>query len=208
MEPARVGEQGVLAALADGMAAGAIDAARVDAAIAQLESASRLVHVATVDALSQLHAALTPPQRAALVDKIAAHWSVFRQANAEDEQIGKDRRTGHLADLAAELGLSADQVDKIAARFRATMRAAPGAIDPAEIEAHLQRLAAFREDTFDPRTLQGGADASAHLAARGATRMAHFYEAVDAALTPEQRVKLVALLREHATQNDAAVAAH
>lgn len=107
MEPARVAEQSVLTALADGIAAGAIDKARVDAAVAQLESASGQVHEATVDALNQLHAALTPPERSALVDKIWAHWAVFRQANGEDAQVGKDGRTGHLAEVAVELGLSA-----------------------------------------------------------------------------------------------------
>jgi Spy/CpxP family protein refolding chaperone len=165
------------------------------------------VHDATVDALNQLHAALTPPQRAALVDKVMAHWTVFRQANVEDEQPGKDHGAGHLAALAVELGLSADQVEKIRASFGATMHAG-GTWDTAEIEAHLQRLGAFRGDTFDAGTLSGGAAADAHLAARGATRMARFYEAVDPVLTPEQRAKLVLSLREHATHKDDAVAAH
>ena len=50
-----------------------------------------------------------------------------------------------------------------------------GAEDPAETDAHLQRLDAFRADTFDAKTLAGGAAANAHLAARGAIRMARFY---------------------------------
>jgi Spy/CpxP family protein refolding chaperone len=205
MEPARAAGQKVLMALADGIAAGAIDEPRVDAAIAELASASGLVHDATVDALSQLHAALTPPERAALVDKVAANWAVFRQANDED---GKDRRAGHLSELAVDLGLSDDQVDRIGASFHTAMRAA-GALDPAEIDAYLERLGAFRGDGFDPRTLSGGAAANAHVAARGATRMARFYEAVTPVLTPEQRAKLVVLLREHAAHKDEAfIAAH
>jgi Spy/CpxP family protein refolding chaperone len=209
MGPARVGEQSVLNALADGVAAGAIDTAKVDAAIGQLASASGQVHEAVVDALNQLHAVLTPPQRAALVDKVAAQWAIFRQANAEADQVGKGHEAGHLAGLARELGLSADQVDKIGASFQAMMRAAPATLDPAEIDAHLQRFAAFRDDVFDARSLTGGPAANAHLAARGATRMACFYEATSPVLTPEQRAKLVLLLREHAAHDDAAfLAAH
>jgi Spy/CpxP family protein refolding chaperone len=207
IEPARASGQRVLTALADGMAAGAIDEARVDAAIAELGSTSGLVHAATVGALNQLHAALTPPERAALVDKIAAHWAVFRQAD-DDDQVAKGRRAGHLAELAGEIGLSSDQVDRIGVSLRAAPRPA-GAGDPAEIDAYLARLGAFRGDAFDAGALSGGAAANAHVAARGATRMARFYEAVDPVLTPEQRAELVLLLREHAAHKDEAfIAAH
>jgi Spy/CpxP family protein refolding chaperone len=208
MEPARLREQSVLTALADGLAAGAIDKAKVDAAIAELETASGLLHQATVDALQELHAALTPVQRAALADKIVANWAVFRQANAEDEQVGTDRRVSHLADLTGKLGLSADQVETIRATFHATMLPAE-ARAPAEIDAYLERLGSFRRDTFDPATIEGGAAANAHIAARGAARMARFYEAVDPVLTPAQRTQLVLLLRDHAThKDDAELAAH
>ena len=52
MEPSRIAEQGLLTVLADGVAGGMIDKARVEAAIAQLESASGQVHEATVEALA------------------------------------------------------------------------------------------------------------------------------------------------------------
>jgi Spy/CpxP family protein refolding chaperone len=208
MEPARVGARDVLTALADGMAAGTIDEARVNAAITEIERASGLVHEATVDALNRLHAALTPPQRAALVDKMEAHWAVFRQANAGDEQGAKDRTSGHLAELTADLGLSADQGSQIAASFQARMRAAPGAMDAAAMDAHMQRFAAFRSDTFDAKTLTGGGAVNANLAARGAARMARFYEAAAPVLTPEQRAKLALSLREHAAHKDTVTAAH
>jgi Spy/CpxP family protein refolding chaperone len=207
MEPARAGQQNLLTALADGVAAGAIDEARVNAAVAQLESASGQVHEATVDALNRLHAALTPPERAALVDKVWAHWSIFQQANVDDDHGGKDGQGGHLADLAKEVGLSADQVATIARSLQATAQVEPVTEDPAAIDAHLKRLGAFREDTFDARTLTGGSAANARVAVVGARRMAHFYETVSPVLTPEQRPKVALLLREHAGHQDVAVPA-
>src|SRR5580658_6163621 len=79
MEPAHVAEQNVLNVLADGIAAGTIDGAKVDAAIDGVKAASAGLHEATIDALNQLHAALTPEQRAALVDKVEAHWEVWKK---------------------------------------------------------------------------------------------------------------------------------
>ncbi len=207
MEPSRLAEQAVLTALAEGVASGAIDKARVDAAIAQLETALGLVHEPAMDALNQLHAILDPSERSALVDKIWAHWAVFREENAGYPQGGKDIHAGRLADLTTELGLSAAQVAKIGATYQDLMHAAPSVVDPTDVDGHLKRLGAFREETFDARTLPGGAAASARVAGRGATAMARFYEAVDPVLTGEQRAKLAASLREHATHQDAAVVA-
>ena len=209
MEPSRVAEQAVLTALADGVAAGAIDEARVAAAITELERASGQVHEATVDALNQLHGVLTPAERSALVDKVWAHWAVFQQANAEGDQAGKGSPTGQLNDLAVELGLSTDQVAKVSAGYHERMRAAPGAVDPADVDKHVKRLGEFRADAFDARGLSGGAAANARVAGRGATAMARFDEAASPVLTPEQRTQLAAALREHATHQDTvAVAAH
>jgi Spy/CpxP family protein refolding chaperone len=207
LEPSRLDQQSVLNALADGVAAGAVDKARVDAAVAKLASSSGQAHEASADALNRLHAALTPPERAALVDKVWAHWSVFRQAD-EDAQGGKDRQSRRLTELAKDIGLSADQVAKIGKTLQDTLQVEPVALDPSEVEAHLKRLGAFREESFDTRALADGATANAHLAARGASRTAHFYEVVSPVLTPEQRTKVVLLLREHAGHQDlAAVAA-
>jgi Spy/CpxP family protein refolding chaperone len=191
MEPARVDEQEVLTALAEGIAAGAIDKAKVDAAIARVESASALTHDATAAALNELHGVLTPAERRALVDKVRAHWAVF-------DATATGRPSNRIDALAQDLGLSPAQVARIGASYEAMMSAAVPAVGPAQVEAHLERLSAFREDAFDATKLVGGAAANAHVAQRGAKHMAYFYEAVDPQLTPEQRAKLVVILREHA----------
>ena len=189
MEPARVDEQRVLTTLADGVAAGAIDKLRVDAAVAQLASTSGSVHEASVDALNRLHAVLTTSERTALVNRVWAHWAIFQDADG-------------LPELAKSIGLTAAQVVTIGRILEDTVRVEPVTLDPSEIDEHLKRLGAFREDAFDARTLAGGAAANAHLAARGARRTAHLYEVVSPVLTPDQRAKIVILLREHAGRQD------
>jgi Spy/CpxP family protein refolding chaperone len=200
MEPARMDEQDLLTTLADGIAAGAIDKTKVDAAIARVESSSGRANDATATALDELHRVLTPAERGALVDKVRAHWTVFYKDVAGQ---GSKR----LDALAEDLALSPAQVERIGASYESSMRAEVPAVGPAQVEAHLERLAAFRGETFDAHALVGGAAANAHVAQRGARHMAYFYEAVDPALTPDQRAKLVVILREHATHGPNSFAA-
>ena len=112
MEPARAAKQKLAATLADGVAAGKFDAARVDAAVAQVTAAAETVHDASVAVLNELHAVLTPAERAAVVDKVEAHWAVWQKANAEEDDPMNPER-GRLAMLATDLGLMQSQVDKI-----------------------------------------------------------------------------------------------
>ncbi|MGO9835031.1 MAG: Spy/CpxP family protein refolding chaperone [Polyangiaceae bacterium] len=199
MEPARVAEQNVLTILADGIAAGTIDTAKVDAAIAQVTSATGGLHDATADALNQLHAVLTPEQRAALVDKVQAHWAIWRHANGEEQATPGGSPGGeHLGMLAKELGLSPDQIEKVRANMSAAVAGSRVRPDPQAVEAHMQAFAAaFKSDAFDAKSLTTASAASSHLASWGATRMAHFFESVNPVLTPDQRAKLSQELREH-----------
>jgi Spy/CpxP family protein refolding chaperone len=190
MEPAHAAETALVTALADGIAAGQIDQAKVDAALAQIESTSGAVHDASTDALNQLHDALTPEQRATLVDKVEAHWAVWKRVNAEKEENGQDANKdgvvspsemGHLERLGKELSLTPDQTDKVKAAFGTRVQGGT-----------------FKADKFDAKSLQKAHGANAHVAGWGARRMAHFYIALTPVLTPEQRTKLSAKLREHA----------
>jgi Spy/CpxP family protein refolding chaperone len=196
MEPARAADQNLVAALADGLARGTFDPVKVDAAVAQLAGAATVVHDASTDALNQLHAVLTPPQRAALVDKVEAHWSVWQKANTEEND--------HLAELGAELALAQDQVDKIRARLADGTKAVPR-FDPQEVATHIRAFGeAFRAPTFDAKALPAGGPATAHMVGWGAAHMAFFVESVASALTPDQRGKLAQMLRQHASHNPSA----
>jgi hypothetical protein len=74
MAPARDAEHDLLSTGADRVAMGKIDTARMGAAVGKVATAAAGIHTATTDALTQLHDALAPVERAALVDKVKAHW--------------------------------------------------------------------------------------------------------------------------------------
>jgi Spy/CpxP family protein refolding chaperone len=204
MAPALAAEQSLMGVLADGVAAGSVDQPSADAHVAQVTAAAASAHDASSDALNELHGVLTPPQRAALVDKVEAHWAVWQKANADDG-MPATAKDGHLATLAMELDLTPAQVDQIRAALRDRMKAAPQ-FDSQEVTSYLRAFGdAFRADVFDAHALAKARDgADARVAGRGAGLMASFVEAVNPVLTPEQRADFALRLREHATHNPSA----
>ncbi len=199
MAPARSAEEGLFATLADGLAAGKMDSAKVEAEIAQVTSAAAATPDAAASALNDLHSVLTQPQRAALADKVEAHWAVWQMANLE---TGPGNPEGdHLAALTEDLGLSRDQVDTIRAALGQAMKGAPQ-LDPREIEAYVRAFGdAFQTDRFDARALTMASAANAHMVSWGEWRLAHIVEAANPVLTPEQRAKLGERLRAHAAHD-------
>ncbi len=199
LQPAHDAEKKLLTVLADGIASGKIDRGKVQTATKQVSEAAAGVHDAVTDSLNHLHAVLTPPQRAALVDKVEAHFAVWTQANSEDELAEKDAHGGRLGVLAKDLELSPLQVEKIRANFQGSTAAPPAHFDRVQTEEHLRAFGeAFASDNFDAKTLSTGGAANAQIATWGAARTVRFYEAVNPSLTLDQRAKLASSLRRHA----------
>jgi Spy/CpxP family protein refolding chaperone len=188
MAPARDAERDLLSTIADGVAAGKIDTAKVDPALAKVATASAGIHTSATDALTQLHDALAPVERAGLVDKVQAHWEVWQKVNV-DEKAGSKEKGAHLAKLTELLRLTPDQVDAIAKALSAEV-AVTSQTDPKPVDAHVQAFAtAFAADKFDAKSLATTETAAAgHAARHGGARTP--------VLTPEQRTKLAADLRE------------
>jgi Spy/CpxP family protein refolding chaperone len=82
--PAHDADAALLNALADGVAAGKIDQAKVDAAIAKMSDVSTQMDDATNDEIDKLHAVLQPPERQALALKVQAHYEIWFRANADE----------------------------------------------------------------------------------------------------------------------------
>ena len=196
--PAREAQKTFLFTLSDGVAAGRVNKGKVDAALAQVARASVAAHDASADAFNQLHTLLTPEERSALVDKVTAHWAVWRSVNVEEE-VGSRDKGGRLAHFADEESLSPEQVEKIGTGLHAGKPDARMHVDPAEMEQFVKTFtAAFASDSFDAKTVTGGGAITGRLATAGDARLAHFFEVAASVLTPEQRTSAAQHLRDRA----------
>ncbi|HEX3775143.1 MAG TPA: hypothetical protein VHV51_11805 [Polyangiaceae bacterium] len=205
MQPALAADQSLVATLADGLDAGNIDTSKVDSEVSQLATAAAAAHDASSDALNELHNVLTPPERAALVDKVEAHWAVWQRANAEASAT-EHAEKGHLATLTANLGLTPEQTNRIRQTMSESMKGVPR-VDAQEATTELHAFGdAFESDKFDAKSLSGTSKLNAHLASWGAAHLAHFIEAASPVLSAEQRATLAQHLREHAGHNPSAEA--
>jgi Spy/CpxP family protein refolding chaperone len=186
--------------VADGVAAGSLDKAKVDPAVAKAATAAQAAQVATVEFLEHIHGVLRPEQRAAFVDKVDAHWAAWRDANDKKEEGGKPDR--HLRHLAKELSLSKDQVDKVRAALDAVKPPAKP-FDPAAADAYIKAFdTAFVAEKFEAKKLPAAGPDSAKIVTWGADRMTSFYGALAPALTPEQRATVADKLRKRGEMPD------
>jgi Spy/CpxP family protein refolding chaperone len=196
MEPVEEGERKVLLSIADGVAAGAVDRAKVEAGVAELSKSGESIHDCAGTALNQLHALLSPAERASVAEKVKAHWDVWREVN-HDAVPGGREKTGRLAALAKELSLSPEQVEKMAPALQAAGVDSAHTFDPNQVKAQIQAFnLAFASNAFDAKAVVTHTTSS--LTTHGTMRMARFYETITPLLTPEQRTTLAAHLREHA----------
>lgn len=199
MGPARASEQALLQTLADGVAADLIDSARVEDALARLASTTSGLSDGVAVDLSNLHSILRPEQRAALVDKVDAHWTLWQRANGEGAS-GDAKRWGRLDKLTVALALTPAQVEKVRAGVDGAREGSrPMAFE--EIEARIHAFEAFRGESFNPTPLASDAP-SVHLASWGAARMAKFFETLSPLLSADQRAKLAGMLRDHASHTE------
>jgi Spy/CpxP family protein refolding chaperone len=203
MEPARAAGKDLANTLADGVAAGTVNRAKADAAVNKLVTQVQAEHEAALTALDQLHAALSAPQRAALVDSLQSHWEKWKEAQGHEEADDKQHRPGHLLELVRDLGLTKDQAEKIKAKFHDQMKGGPQDHQHKEVQDHLQAFAtAFKADTFSAKSLSKAKAANAHMARWGATRMERFLEAAAPILTADQRSKLAQEMRDRSGRDE------
>jgi Spy/CpxP family protein refolding chaperone len=201
-EPIRAARHELMLAVADGVAAGKVDEAALAAPMAKLTQAVDAFRPAVQADMNKLHATLDATQRTALVAGM--------RAKAEGRREGWKQGGGMhhpLKKLAAELGLSDDQV----ATIRAAVKAQAGGADRGEMMArheemrdHMRAVGdAFVSETFDAAALNVGNEGS-RAAGTVATHRVRFVAQVLPVLTPEQRAKWAADLRARAGAGEAA----
>jgi len=187
MAPAREIEDALLQLEAAGVASGRIDPAAMNTTLGRLDGATAPIHGCSLEALNQLHALLSPAERAALLDKVQAHWTVWQEVNHRSGE-----QAGRLRALAVEVGLTPNQVEAISERLQP-----PSGDDFQDGELHVRAFTAdFGAEWFDARSVFANADG--HLVRHASERMARFYEAAAPLLTADQRRTLADHLREHA----------
>jgi Spy/CpxP family protein refolding chaperone len=190
--------------LADGVAAGAIDRTKADAAIEKIVEAAHAMHEESLDALNQLHAALNKEQREKLLTLMHGRFEHWKASHGRDEHPDHAEHPGPLAAMQKDLGLSQDQVEKIRASFKTEMTQHPQDHEHKEAQDHMKAFAeAWKSDSFDAKSLGTGKDAAEKMARFAATRMARVLEAAAPVLTPDQRAKLSAQIRERSTHKPA-----
>lgn len=201
MAPVRAADRELATILADGVAAGKVDKAKVDKAVDKVVAEAQKVRAATGDALVRLHTALTPAQRADSIDKLKGHFEKWKAAHGQDESDDAQHRSGHLLALVRDLSLTQDEAQKIKAAFKAQMKGAkPQDSDHKDVQDHLKAFeTAFKADKFDPKTASS-ANADKHMARWGASRRATLLEVAAPVLTPDQRTKLADMIRPKADE--------
>jgi protein CpxP len=113
---------------------------------------------------------------------------------------GEHGMAEHMGMLAEALGLSPEQKEKIRTKMEAQMKAKEAAMKArmAAAEKHMMAIGdAFETDKFDAKKVGVGTKAP-EMAKEMATARITFVETVLAVLTPEQRTKFAAHVREHA----------
>jgi Spy/CpxP family protein refolding chaperone len=112
---------------------------------------------------------------------------------------------GPLMQLGDALGLTAEQKEKIHVKLEAQMKARHTAMKDkmAAAEKHMAAIGdAFVSDKFDAKKAGVGTQAPEMVKAMASMRI-EFVETILAVLTPEQRAKFAAHVREHAAEEEA-----
>jgi Spy/CpxP family protein refolding chaperone len=207
--------------VADGVAAGKIDRAKTNADIKALADTMTAAEPTVQSAMNRLHQTLDAEQRKQLLVALREKGKAMHEhAMAEmgppagaPAAEGKDapkhdhdgpglshgmEGPGHMAD---ELGLSAEQKEKLRAKLEPQMKAQHDAMKSQmnAAQAHMTAVGeAFQSEKFDAKKAGVAVQAPAMVRTMATQRVQHV-ETVLAVLTPEQRSKFAAHLREHAS---------
>lgn len=208
--------------VADGVAAGKLDKAKIDADTKKLVKAAESTASSVQEAMNKLHKTLDPEQRKKLVELMHAKAETMHEhakaetmhehGKAEGHERGKAEGHEHgemgehamgphktLEKLSEELALTADQKDKLKTKMDALMKthmaAQKGHFD--EMQKRMKAVGdAFAGDKFDAKNARVGEKLGDMIQLMTKHRV-QFVEAVLSVLTPEQRTKFAAHVRQH-----------
>lgn len=188
--------------IAAGAAAGKLDKAKLDADTKKLIQASASTAAAIQEAVNKLHKTLDAEQRKKLVEHLR------KQAEAMKEHMGEHGPGGGMGmmgphegmqKLEEQLGLSAEQKEKLKTKLQAAMKAETDARKQHQDAMHKRMKAiadAFVGDKFDAKKA-GVAEHMGDMVKMMTKNRIQFVEAVLSVLTPEQRAKFAEHVKQH-----------
>jgi Spy/CpxP family protein refolding chaperone len=233
-EPAKEPREKLEADVADGISAGKLDHAKVDADIKAMSAAVAANVPAIQDDMNKLYKALTPDQRKKLVETMREKGKQMRAEHEGMEHGGEmhehgDKGPGHehehenkggehmgeghggpgmgeapMGHMGDELGLTPEQKEKLHTKLEAQMKAQHATMKEkmAAAEKHMEAVgAAFESDKFDAKKVGVGTQAPDMVKAM-ATAKVQMAETVLSVLTPEQRPKFLAQVKQHEAEMD------
>jgi Spy/CpxP family protein refolding chaperone len=202
---AQAARKDLMLTLASQVEAGRIDRAALQPKIDAIAAAMQKAQPADRASLEQLHALLTPEQRAAFADALQSRFHGGMKAM----HAGHDKHP--MKEWADDLKLTDEQRAQLKTIFQQRFEAAREAGREAHhggdhpgAEAHergAKLLAAFKQDRFVMDEVAPAADIREH-AAKMADHVLGTAEAALPVLTPEQRALAAQKLREHADRPD------
>lgn len=194
--PVRAAREALALAVANQVAAGAIDETALATPIANLAQAATNAKPALQTAANALYATLTPAQREQFVAAMKPKGDGFFGHG------GHHGPHGELKKLAQELNLTSDQIASIKASAKADWANHDGGAFHekfAEGKAHMQELAqAFTGPNFDAAALDVGGGL-ANMAADRPGHMLKLVERILPILTPAQKQQLAAHIQTKAS---------
>lgn len=210
-EPMREARRQLSAMLADGVAAGSIDRAKVDPQTEKLVQSVQAMVPVWQDSMNKLHATLDPAQRKQLIETMRTkgeRWKDHAQMHAAQHGGPGAMMKQRFQHFAKELQLTQDQMhairDKMQAKMGSSEQKEAHRKRAEEMREHMKAVGdAFMTDKFDAKALDVGKNA-ADMTRLGTKGIIDFIDTVQTVLTPEQRARFAQIIRErgHAPEGD------
>ncbi|MBX3191969.1 MAG: Spy/CpxP family protein refolding chaperone [Labilithrix sp.] len=188
-EPVRRTERQLMGSLADAAAANKVDVEALRAQVRAIMTVAAQSGQRVERALDELHAMLTPEQRALVRGRYSQRW-----ASAPTTAEWAPR----LGNVLEPLGASREQIESARARLQAARPAPP--LTEEDHAHHRVMMNAFHGDTFDAHAL-GVGDAYVRATLAAAEQTIAVVAAVVPDLTTEQRLRFAQMLRGMTTRS-------
>jgi Spy/CpxP family protein refolding chaperone len=193
----------MIGVIADGIASGVFDEQRIEAGLTEIAAASRERQPSVAQALAELHAGLSPAQRQSVVESIRQAMS-GSSAQLRDE---RDQVRQRVNALTADAGLTTEQQQQIDAQIVNSFQKYATDLQT-EAQARRKQLdalcQAFTGIYFEPTP--DSVSSIPDLVAK-TNRLVAFARALTALLTPAQRTRVAATLRQQTSPDSEAAAA-